>query len=276
MNRGAIAVLARLELRQAARHRWLWSFTAGFALVAALLTDLSLPSGLGGGGAGVARATASLVALVQLLVPLMGLLLGAQAFAPERRLGVLRFSLAHPVTRGEVLVGSLLGLGGALVAALAIGFGLAGALTVATGGAGDAGTFLRVAGLAALLGLTMLAVGTALGAWSRRPGTSSGVAVFAWLCFVVLGDLGLMGAAVATALPVPALLALTALNPVEAFRLAGLAPFPGALDALGPAGGYAMDRLGSTAGPVFAAVLVIWLIGAVSVAWWWFSRRGDR
>lgn len=267
--------IARKELRDSLRRRWFWMFSAAFAALAAILANLALPGGLGAGSSGFAHAASSLVTLSQLVVPLMGLLLGAQALAAERERGTLRFLLAHPVSRAEALVGTFAGMALALLGTVALGFGAAGVVTALRGGTADATAFLRIAGLSALLGITMLAVGLAIGAWTRRPGSAMGTAVFAWLLFAFLGDLGLMGTAVFTRMPVSALFVATALNPVEAFRLATLAGFPGSLDVLGPSGTYAVDRYGDAVAPLLVLVLLGWAVAAGAVAWRRFTRGKD-
>lgn len=268
-------VIARKELRDAIRRRWFWMFSAAFAGLAALLANLALPGGVGAGASGFTRSASSLVTLVQLIVPLMGLVLGAQALSSERERGTLRFLLAHPVSRAEVLAGTFAGLMLALIGTVALGFGAAGVVTAIRGGAADAGIFLRVAALSALLAVTMLAVGLAIGAWARRPTTAIGTAVFAWLVFAFLGDLGLMGTAVFTGMPVSMLFTATAFNPVEAFRLATLAGFPGSLDVLGPSGTYAVDRYGGAVAPLLTVVLACWAILAATAAWHRFTRGRD-
>jgi Cu-processing system permease protein len=270
----AVAI-ARKELRDALRRRWFWLFSAAFAALAGLLANLALPGGIGAGASGFARSAASLVTLVQLVVPLMGLLLGAQALAADRERGTLRFLLAHPVSRAEVLAGTFAGLALALLGTVCLGFGCAGLVTALRGGAADARTFLRIAALSALLAVAMLAIGLLIGAWSRRPGAAIGTAVFAWLLLGFLGDLGLMGAAVFTRMPVSVLFTATALNPVEAFRLAALAGFPGSLDVLGPSGTYAVDRYGAAVAPLLTAVLACWTLLACGAAWHRFTRARD-
>jgi Cu-processing system permease protein len=117
-----------------------------------------------------ARTAASLVQLVLLLVPLTSLLTGIIALAPERGAAELLFS--QPVSRRAVLIGKLLGLFAALVAAQAIGFGAAGAVIFSQSGQDGLGGFLLVgAGSVALtavfLGLSALIATGSPGANAR-------------------------------------------------------------------------------------------------------------
>jgi Cu-processing system permease protein len=95
------------------------------------------------------------------------------------------------------------------------------------------------------------------------------------LAVVFLGDLGVMGTVVATRLPVGALFATVMTNPVEAFRLASVMALDGSLDALGPAGTYAVDRFGDGIATIALGVMVAWTLvtGAAAVL---AFRRGDQ
>lgn len=261
----ARAVTAK-ELADAGRNRWVWAYAAGFAAIAGGLAFLGIPGAGQAGFGGFGRTAASLVALVQILVPLMALTLGAQTLAGGAERGTLRFLLAHPIDRSEVLVGTFLGLAVALWGAVSAGFGAAALVGAVAGSAGDPMSLLVLAGLSALLATAMLAVGLAVGAATRRSATAVGGAVLAWLVLVFAGDLGIMGTAVATRLPVSALFFSVVVNPVEAYRIAAVPTFGSSLDVLGPAGTYAIDTLGGWATPVAVAILVVWTVVPVLVA----------
>ena len=205
----------------------------------------------------------------------MGLTLGAQSLAGQRESGSLRFLLSHPVSRTEAFWGTYLGLALALLATAAIGFGAAGIVTVLRAGGAQAGAYVYIAGLSWLLAIAMLGVGMLISTFAKRASAALGISVFVWLVLTFLGDLGVMGTSVATRLPVGTLFATALLNPVEAFRLASLTVFSGTLDVLGPAGTYAVDRLGDALAAVLVAALVIWVVIPAVAAWFRFSHKGD-
>lgn len=276
MDGAVIALVARKEVRDALRNRWFMLYAAAFTLLAIALSQLSLGDGGTAGVAGFGRTAAGLVNLVLLVVPLMGLTLGAQSIAGERERGTLATLLAQPVTRTEVLLGKYVGLALALGAALLLGFGLAGAWVAASGGGVEAGAYGQVVVAALLLALAMLAIGFVVSATARRTGAATAVALFVWLALVFAGDLGLMGTSVTMRLPVRTLLALTLLNPLEAYRIGAVAAITGALDVLGPAGVYADRTFGGGLVAVLGAVLVVWTIAALGAAVVLFDRRGIR
>ena len=102
-----------------------------------------------------------------------------------------------------------------------------------------------------------------------------GVAGLGLLGVAFLGDLGVMGTAVATNMPVSALFLSAVLNPVEAFRLAALTAFSGSLDVLGPAGQYAVDTFADSLDWMLFVVVSAWVALPAAAAWWRFSHGGD-
>ncbi len=274
MDTHVIALVARKEVRDALRNRWFLLYAAAFAVLALALSRLSLGDTSAAGFAGFGRTAASLVNLVLLVVPLMGLTLGAASLAGERERGTLPMLLAQPVTRREVLFGKFAGLALALGAALALGFGLAGGLVGLRGGSVEAGSYARVIGLALLLALAMLAVGLLISAAARRVGAATGVALFVWLVLVFLGDLGLMGTAMTLRLDIRTLFGLTLLNPLETYKIAAIGAITGGLDVLGPAGVYATRTYGDGLGALLAGVLIVWIVAPLVASSWIFEERG--
>lgn len=121
-----IRAITRKELRDAVRNRWFIVFTVSFAAIAFALSALVHPGGTSLRVMNYGRTAASLVNLVLLFVPLIGLTLGSANIAGDRETGALSYLLSQPVSRIEVLLGKYFGLAGALLATLTLGFGVAG------------------------------------------------------------------------------------------------------------------------------------------------------
>ena len=266
--------VARRELREALRNKWLWLYAAGFAALALALSRAGLSaagySGLGGFG----RTAASLINALLLFVPLMGLSVGAAALAGDRERGTLLYLLAQPVNRAEVFWGKALGAALALLAALALGFGAAG-LALASAGGGSASIYLALAGYTLLLALTALGLGLVLSALTRKAATAAGAALIAWLGLVFFADLGLVGATLALRPPPSGLLAWVLVNPLQTFKLGAIYSLHATLDTLGPAGQYAVYRFGDVLPALLIGVLAAWCAASFGAAWLLFSRRGD-
>lgn len=262
------------ELRDALRNRWFLLYTIAFGGLALALSALSHPGGTLTQLAGYGRTAAGLINLVLLFVPLIGLTLGAANLVGERETGVLDYLLSHPVTRPEVLLGKYLGLAGALLASLCLGFGLAGVYLALREQGGDAGSYLITVALAWLLGLAMLSLGFLVSTIARKTSTALGVALFLWLVLAFIGDLGIMGAAVVTQLPISQVFLISVLNPLQLFKMASILSIQANLEVLGPAGIYATQQFGTNLSPFLIGGLILWVLVPLAVALFFFDREG--
>src|SRR5262245_60064871 len=151
-----ILTIAGRELRDALRSRWFVLYTLAFAALGLGVSYLSAVSAGAAGLDGFGRTTAGLVNLVLLVVPLMGLTAGAGTISSERERGMLAYLLAQPVSRWEVLLGKYAGLAGALLASIALGFGLCAAVMAAVAAGVQPAAVLILTGLTFALALSML------------------------------------------------------------------------------------------------------------------------
>jgi Cu-processing system permease protein len=173
-----VYVLTQKELRDARHNRWFVLYAIVFAALSLSLAWLAL-SGAGNYGlAGFGRTSASLINLVLLIVPLMGLTLGALSLAGEREKGTLIYIMAQPVNQLELLLGKFAGLALALVAALGLGFGLTGLLVAVNGGGTEIRTYVILLLLSCLLAVASLSVGLLISAVVTRSATAVGLALF--------------------------------------------------------------------------------------------------
>ena len=266
--------IAQRELREALRNKWLWFYAVGFAVLALALSQAGLASAGYAGLGGFGRTAASLINALLLFVPLMGLSVGAGALAGDRERGTLLYLLAQPVSRAEIFFGKALGAALALVAALGLGFGLAG-LGLASSGDGDAATYLALAGYSLLLALVSLGLGFLVSARTRKGSTAAGAALLLWLALVFLGDLGLVGAALALRPTPAALLGMLLVNPLQVFKLSAIYSLRATLDTLGAVGQYAFYRFGAALPLLLLALLASWIVASFGTAFALFNRRGD-
>jgi len=255
-----VRAIALRELRDAVSSRWFCLYTIAFV---ALGLAVSFVSAAGTGGAGLSgfgRTTAGLVNLVLLVVPLMALTAGAAAIAADRERGMLAYLLAQPVARVEVLLGKYLGLGGALLAAIALGLGAAAVILALHNAHAAPASILWLAALAFLLALAMLSAGFLISSFARRASVAVGTAIFVWLSLVFVSDLALMAGAVALRIRIEDLFALALANPLQVFKMWSLHAIDANLDVLGPAGLYALEEFGSRLHALFGACLLAWIV----------------
>lgn len=268
-----ILTITGKELRDALRNRWFIIFTIAFAGLALALSALIQPGGTQLRMMSYSRTAASLINLVLLFVPLIGLTLGSANLTGDRETGALVYLLAQPVSRVEVLLGKYLGMAGALLATLTLGFGVAGVVLALQGSIQDAGSYLLTVLLAYLLALAMLSLGFLMSTVTQKTTAALGGALFLWLFLVFIGDLGIMGTALSTQMPIQVVFFIAVLNPLQMFKIASILTIQANLEVLGPAGLYATDQFGGLLLPMLLLGLVSWIIlpllGAITV----FSRQ---
>ena len=266
--------IARRELREALHNKWLWFFAIGLAGLGLALSQAGMSAAGYAGLGGFGRTAASLVNALLLFVPLIGLIVGAATVAGDRERGALLYLLAQPVSRAEVFFGKALGAALAVVAALGLGFGLAG-LGLAFAGDTNTTAYLAMAGSVLLLALACLGLGFVISTLTRKAATASGAALILWLVLVFLGDLGLVGATLSLR-PTPAtLLSMLLLNPLQVFKLSAIYNLHSALDVLGPVGQYAVYHFGDRLPFVLTGLLLGWIVLTFGIAYVLFSRKGD-
>jgi Cu-processing system permease protein len=271
----ALLLVARQELLLAARSRWMQIFAAVFAILALGVAGSGYVLSGGHGFQDFARTSASLVELVALVVPLAALLMGVLALAPERATAQLLY--AQPVSRAAVLLGKLLGLLAAFVAAELVGFGAAGVVVFSQAGEAGGGGYALLVLSAVLLTAAFLALAALLaaGAGTRSRTRALALAVVVWFVAVVLVDLAALGAA--SLLPsgtASRLLVLSVIvNPVGAVRTGALL----AVEGTAAFGAASLAFLRLTRGPGGAAAalagsIVLWIVVPAALA----ARRLGR
>jgi Cu-processing system permease protein len=132
-----------------------------------------------------------------------------------------------------------------------------------------------LAAFAFALALGMLSLGFLVGVLARKTTVAISVALFLWLTLVFVGDLGLMGTALAFKLPIGTLFHLALINPLQAFKMFSLISINATLDVLGPAGIYAMQTYRDGLGWLLLGALVAWILLPLGLSFAVFYRRGD-
>jgi len=261
VNPHPLLLIARQERILAVRSRWTQIFAAVFAVLALAVASSGYVLSGGHGVQDFARTAASLVQLVLLLVPLTALLIGVLSLAPERGAAELLFS--QPVSRRIILLGKLLGLFEALVAAQALGFGAAGLVVFWQSGNEGLSAFVILCAAAAILTAIFLSLAAWLAATAigRRRTRALALGLVVWFVTVILFDVAALGlASLLPSGPASRVLIVAVLaDPVDAVRTAALLGIEGAA-AFGSA---SLAFLRFTKGPLGAAAVL-----AVSMCFW--------
>lgn len=273
MNVRSVMTLTQRELLDALRNKWFLVYSAAFVVLCLGLAMMIVNSAGYTGISGFGRTAAGLINLVLFLAPLMGLTLGAQALSAEREQGTLAYLLAQPVSLSEIFIAKFLGLAIAIGGSIIIGFSLSSLAIVSWSGGTGVEVFLRLLPLTLLLAWSTLAIGFVISSRSDKTVTALGIGVVMWIGLVLLGDLGLMGTSVVMGMSPELLLSLTIINPLEAFRVGAIMQIRGSLELLGPAGLVARDTMGNATTLVLIAVMSVWLIGGMALAYFLARRK---
>jgi len=271
--RRRVVIVAFEEYRRALETRWLFGFTALFAVLVLGLSFFGLAQSREVGFQGFSRLTLSLMNLVLFIVPLTGLVLGVGSVAGGAE--TLPLLLAQPVSRGEILAGKYLGLAAALAVAQALGFGAGGLVVALQAGPDQVEGFVALTGLSLILGWLSLATALAIASLLRDRVKALSAALLLWLLLVVAYDLAVLGAtAILQGVPLQAVLfPALLLNPIDLARvLITMAVGSGAL--FGPTSAVLVKLLGGPGGVALGlAVLAIETAVPLAIATYVFRRR---
>ena len=271
-----VSTIAMRDARAGLRNRSFLLYAAMFLILSVAFSWVALAGSDLTGQAGFGRTSAGLLNLMLLMVPLIGLTIGAQAIVGDRQDRSLDYLLAQPVSPLEVYAGKYLGAASALVLMLVFGFGWSGVVMALRGSAGRTSDFLLLTVLTILLGLAMLSVGFLISSFSPQTSAALGIAVSLWLGLVILGDLGLMGSSLVMGLRPDTLLALTLANPLDTYKLLNVELLHTSLEVLGPAGMYATDRFGAGLAPLLMSMVAVWVVLPLPLGFWLFRRMNLR
>lgn len=270
-----ILILARKEIQEGLRNRWVLATTLLLAALALTLTFLgSAPTGNIGAGA-LDVVIVSLSSLTIFLVPLIALLISHDAIVGEMERGTMLLLLSYPVGRWQVILGKFVGHLSILSFATFLGYGAAAAVLAATGVAIDAASwmaFLSMILSSILLGAVFVAIGYLVSALVGERGTAGGIAIGIWLLFVLIYDMALLGMLVVDqgrTIGAGLLNGLLLFNPTDAYRLLNLGS--GSVGALSGMGGVAENAALSPA--MLIAALAVWALAPLAAATLVFSRR---
>lgn len=243
-----VRAIARLDLAEVLRSRWLAASAAAYAVLAAVFVAVGLREAPLLGFTGSARVVFSLGHALVLLLPLIALTATAPAIGRARDDGSLELLCAQPLGRGAYLVAMTVVRVAAVLAPVVAVF-----LAIAVWGALTAGQpvpwayLARTLGVLAALAWAFAGIGFVISAVVRHPVRMLTYVVVVWAAGVALLDAGLIGVLLRWRLDPHVVFALAAINPVEDARLALLSGIDHDLSTLGPVGFYLVGRLGDAA-----------------------------
>lgn len=276
MTRAELAAVARLDLGEVLRSRWLLLCLVLYAALGAAFVLVGLRESTVLGFTGVGRVLFSLCHALVLFLPLLGLLASVQAVNHARDDGSLELFLSHPIGREAFLMGVTVVRLATLALPLALVMGtLAAAAAWAHGQAIPWGFFGRAMAVCWALLAAYVGIGLAISVVVRQPAKAIAAIFLIWMASVALLDFAGIALLLQWRFPARAVFLLAAANPVQAARLALLSSAEPTLATLGPVGFYLANHVGARA---LFALGVAWPVGLGAGAWGfacWRFRRGD-
>jgi ABC-2 type transport system permease protein len=277
MNGAArFAAVARLDLAEVMRSRWLGFLVVLYLGLAAMFVLVGLRESEVLGFTGMGRVLLSLSNTLVLLIPLLALTGSGQVLTRAREDGTLELILSHPIMRGEYFTAVSLVRYGVLTAPLLV---LMPALAiygrVVLGSAVSWSYVVRMLAVSAALGWAFVGIALAVSAAARSQARAMVYLLVIWVIGIALMDFGLIGMMLTWRLNAQSVFILACLNPVETARMALLSSADPTLGVLGPVGFFLANRIGTA----WLFVLgTAWPIAAGSFAWliaWKIFSQGD-
>lgn len=254
-----VGVLAASEVRLGLRRRWGLMLVGLFTAFGLLLLTFA---GSAPGPAGFERTVASLATLSVYLVPLAALAYGYSAIVGPAESGWLESIAALPVTRSTILVGTAVGRAVVLTGGILLGFGLPGVVLINEFGLAYWPPYATLLLATTALGIAFLGIAVLCSTLVREKTHALGLALLAWVWFVLVHDLLGLGVVAAFDLSSGAVAAIVLANPASSFRVL-------ALNVLGGGGASGFGAVGTAAGLSTGALvgsLVVWMVLPVVLA----------
>lgn len=262
MDWNAISTIATQEVKVNIRNKWMLTFTGVFGALSLAVSYFGMVTVNIVGIQNFTRTTASLLNLVLYLLPLVALVMATLSFSGEKGTAELLFS--QPISRGDILAGKLAGLFACVAGATCLGFGIAGSVIASRAGTEGAMRYVIFVGLALLLALAFLALGSMTAILANNRAKALGVALFLWFFFVIFYDLLAIGSTFLLKERTANLFIFLSLfgNPVDLVRVSSLITL-GGTTVFGTAGAALMRFMG---GPTLSnLLLILGLIGWTAV-----------
>jgi Cu-processing system permease protein len=220
-----ILIVAAKEWRDGWRNRWLIAITLIFAIMALGLTWFGSVTYGQTGPSPIDSTIASLASLAVLVIPLIALLLGYDAFVGEQEAGTLLLLMAYPISKLQLILGKFLGQLAILAVSTTVGFGSAAVvLSLQSFSIELLISFAVFIFSATLLGAVFLAMSQMVSLSVSEKTRAAGLALFIWFFFTLLYDLGLLAVLVSSEgwMSQTALKFALLANPTDVFRLINL------------------------------------------------------
>ncbi|MDE0290996.1 MAG: ABC transporter permease subunit [Candidatus Dadabacteria bacterium] len=273
-----VFLIIRKEIRDSLRNKWFVIYTLSLTLLAVLLVHIGYTRGSLIEYRGYGRTAASLINLILLFIPLIALITGSISLSGERENGTLAYLLSHPVSKIEIFIGKYFGILISITVAVFLSFGLAGFLIYIKGTDESGVNYMLTAFLSVLLAASLLSMGFLISVFNYKVSKSISIGILVWFVFLIVGDLGIIGASTVLNLGIKEVFYLTIVNPLEAYKITSILMLTPRFEVLGPPGIYALNNLGRTNLSILLILIqVAWVVFPMlfSMIHFYYLRREE-
>jgi ABC-type transport system involved in multi-copper enzyme maturation permease subunit len=276
MSTQAVAAIARLEIAEVLRSRWIVFCALVYLALAATFVVVGMHESTVIGFTGMGRALLSFTHVLVFLLPLLALTATGQVVNTARDEGALELLFGNPVRRIEWFTAVTLVRLAVLAVPLLVAMPALSLVGYAAFGQPVPWEWLwRCLAVSVAILACFVAIGILISTTVKSPSRALIAMLLAWCASVLLIDFGLVGLMLQTRLEPRLVFLLAALNPVQSARLALLSAAEPELATLGPVGFFLGNEVGPT-GLLWIGLCWPLLLGA---ALWtvaaWRLRRGD-
>jgi Cu-processing system permease protein len=188
-----VSVIAKKEIMDNVRNLWIIIMTIIFAALTIAMSAVG--SYFSEGWQSLEITVLLMMSIVQLLVPIIGLMIGYAAIVGEVEKGSMNMMISLPVSRLQIIIGKLMGLGGVLSFTILVGFGIAGVVIGLMVPNVNFGEYLIFIIATILVGLVYLHVAFFFSTLFKKRSTALGGAIFLWFFFNMILPIILLGIA---------------------------------------------------------------------------------
>lgn len=247
------AVILWSDLVEVLRARWYQLYVGTFVALMALFFGFGLSESTVMGFTGLNRTLLTFIQAAMIILPVFVLVTTARTLASDRELGVWEYLLSWPVSLRGYFWGKTIGRMTAIALPLGLAIAFAGVAEAIHGGQVPWMAVAWTIGLVVAMAIFCVGAGVLISVVVASQEMALGAAFALWLVIEALIDSLLLGLLVKQRLPPELLLGLALLNPIQAFRTAGIAVFDPNLTVLGPISYTLLEMVGRTP-------LLIWSI----------------
>lgn len=268
----AIGAIARKELTDRLRTRWVIVIAAAFSIFTILIAYFgSAPSGIAGFRR-IEATVASLTSLVTYFIPILALTLGGGIIIDERERGTLDLFLSAPISFSEFIAGKFSGLLISLTISTLGGLGLAGLVLLLKAGLAASESYIFFMFNSIILGLIFLSLSFLISVLFEERSRVIAFMIFTWLFLSVLYDLGLLGLLILTKGELGNVIftALLLLNPVDIYRVMNFLSIGEFKVFIGLA---SVEFPALFKVPILLLISILWIIVPLAVSHYLFKRR---